>query len=105
MRQRQSSVTTDTQYPVRSIGAMAFALGGGTAACWPRRCAFANVGRSSNEAISSAIGNIGWTDTTRDVGCQAIPQPEHCFPYCRTNEGRCTIRQSFLVQLEAQISG
>src|SRR5438552_10557480 len=59
MRQRQSSVTTDTQYPVRSIGATAFGLGGGAAARWPPRCAFANIGRSSNEAIKNVMGSIG----------------------------------------------
>src|SRR5437773_12470036 len=76
MRQRQSSVTTDTQYPVRSIGATAFGLGGGTAARWPPRCAFANVGSSSNEAIRNAMESIGWTDTPADRACQAIPELE-----------------------------
>src|SRR5687768_9371573 len=39
MRHRQSSVITDTQYPVRSIGAAAFAGGGGAAGVVPRPCA------------------------------------------------------------------
>src|SRR5262245_29411326 len=59
MRQRQSSVTTDTQYPVRSIGAASFGFGGGTAAGWPPRCALANVGSSSNKAINNVMWGMG----------------------------------------------
>src|SRR5437764_10195145 len=53
IRQRQSSVTTDTQLPVMSIGAAAFGVGGGPGGA--PRCADTVAAKSDNPNVTIVL--------------------------------------------------
>src|ERR1043165_4382827 len=93
MRQRQSSVTTDTQYPVRSIGATDFAGGGGVEGRGSMtRCAVAKVGRN-NKMISKGFWNIGSTE------CIIHPTFSELGWKHKYSFARCSMKSKLLVAL------
>src|ERR1019366_5408630 len=58
MRNRQSSVITETQYPVRSTGAPARGVGGGCDGCPPRPCAPKIPGSRQNTAATASNAQL-----------------------------------------------